>query len=246
MQGKACHRAKAVQCGLAVAIDLAAIGLQLDGISVPAAAIVPDSLVRQAQVEPVTIALVLDAAEDLTRVDEERLQTAVNSSPTLKAAELSGWVSLEVGWVDDARVVLLILAMTAGVLVLAGSMTAALLALSDARPDFATLGAIGAAPRTRRRIAGAYGWAIAFLGALLGAAVGFIPGVAITYPLTGDPDGHLVDKGLVDLSGAPIAAHYLVVPWPLIAALVMALPVLVGVVVAATTRSRLPMVARIE
>ncbi len=227
-------------------LTVPAIGLQLPGISVPAAAIVPDSLLREARLEPITVALVLDAEADLTRVDEERLQNAVNTSPTLKPEALTASVSLETGWTDDARVVLMILALTAGVLVLAGSMTAALLALSDARPDFATLGAVGAAPRTRRRIAAAYGWAIAFLGALLGAAVGFIPGVAITYPLTADPDGHLVDQGLVDLSGAPIAAHYLVIPWPLIVALVVALPILVGVVVGATTRSRLPMAARIE
>jgi len=42
------------------------------------------------------------------------------------------------------------------VLVLGGTLTATFLALSDARPDFATMGAIGATPRTRRLVAAAY------------------------------------------------------------------------------------------
>ena len=225
-----------------------AVGLHVAGVSSPAAAIVPESLVAQANVQPTITAVVVDGQADLTRLDEERLQNAIANSPALAAAGLTGYVSLDLGWVNDLRYVLLILGLTAGVLVLAGSMTAALLALSDARADFATLGAVGAAPRTRRRIAGAYGWAIAFLGACLGAVVGFIPGVAISYPLTSYAGwlGERIPDGMVDTSGAPIAEHYLVIPWPMIAVLVIGLPLLVGLVVALSTRSRLPMVARIE
>ena len=71
-----------------------------------------------------------------------------------------------------------------GVLMLGGTLTATFLALSDARPDLATLSAVGATPRTRRGVAAAYALVVGFVGALLGAAVGFIPGIAITYPLT--------------------------------------------------------------
>ena len=71
-----------------------------------------------------------------------------------------------------------------GVLMLGGTLTATFLALSDARPDLATLSAVGAAPRTRRRIAAAYALVVGFVGAILGAGVGFIPGVAISRPLT--------------------------------------------------------------
>ena len=225
-----------------------AIGLHVAGVSAPAVAIVPESLVEQADLEPSITAAIVDGPGDLTREDEERVQNAVTNSPTLAAAGLTGWAVLDVGWVNDLRYVLLILGLAAGVLVLAGAMTAALLALSDARADFATLGAVGAAPRTRRRIAGAYGWAIAFLGAVLGAAVGFIPGIAISYPLTWHSNwiGVEIPEGMVDLSGAPIAEHYLAIPWSMIAVLVFGLPVVVGLVVALVTRSKLPMVARIE
>ena len=67
---------------------------------------------------------------------------------------------------------------------LGGTLTATFLALSDARPDLATLSAVGAAPRTRRRVAAAYALVIGFVGAILGAGVGFIPGIAISRPLT--------------------------------------------------------------
>lgn len=221
-----------------------AIGLSVPGTGVPAAAILPEPVAARAGVDLVTSALVLDADRDLTAADRERLQYELETSPTLTAVGLTAYVTVEPGWQNDLRIVLLILGGAAGVLVLAGSLTAALLALSDARADFATLGAVGASPRTRRRIAGAYGWAIAFLGAVLGAAVGFIPGVAITYPLTTNGGGAL--DGRVDLTGAPIADHYLVVPWTMVVLLVVGLPVVVGLVVAGVTRSRLPMVARID
>ena len=68
---------------------------------------------------------------------------------------------------------------------------------------------------------------------MLGAAVGFIPGIAVTYPLTRSFDG----------SGP---SHYLDIPWLLIAALVVALPVLTAGVVGLVARSRLPVVARLD
>ena len=67
---------------------------------------------------------------------------------------------------------------------LGGTLTATFLALSDARPDLATLSAVGASPRRRRWSRRRTPWWSGFVGAVLGAAVGFIPGIAVTYPLT--------------------------------------------------------------
>ena len=131
------------------------------------------------------------------------------------------------------QVVLWILFGLAGVLMLGGTLTATFLALSDARPDLATLSAVGAAPRTRRGVAAAYALSVGAVGALLGAAVGFIPGIAVSYPLT---------RGF--LPGAP--AHYLDIPWTLILGLVVALPLVTALVVGLTARSRLPLVARLD
>lgn len=76
------------------------------------------------------------------------------------------------------------------------------------------------------------------VGAVLGAAVGFVPGIAVTYPLTGADWVQEVDPSLPD--------HFFAVPWLLIGAIVLALPLLTALVVGLSTRSRLPMVARID
>ena len=133
-------------------------------------------------------------------------------------------------------IVLLILAALGAVLMIGGTLTATFLALSDARPDLATLAAVGAAPRSRRRVAAAYAMVIGGVGAVLGLLVGFIPGIAITYPLTGsawDPRSTL-------------PGHVVAVPWGLLGFLVVALPLGIALVVGLTARSRLPLVARLD
>ncbi|MGC4110003.1 MAG: FtsX-like permease family protein [Nocardioides sp.] len=131
------------------------------------------------------------------------------------------------------KVVLWILFGLAAVLMLGGTLTATFLALSDARPDLATLSAVGASPVTRRAVAAAYAVSVGVVGAALGAAVGFVPGIAISYPLT---------RGYNP--GSP--SHYLSIPWVEIVGLVVALPVLTAVVVGVMARSRLPLVARLD
>nr|WP_246298559.1 FtsX-like permease family protein [Nocardioides panaciterrulae] len=147
---------------------------------------------------------------------------------------------VERGYVPDSSTLIIewILFGLGAVLMLGGTLTATFLALSDARPDLATLAAVGAAPRTRRGVAASYATFVGVVGALLGVAVGFIPGVAITYPLTGadwSPGG----------AGAG-AAHFLDVPWLLVLGLVVALPLLTAAVVGLCVRSRLPLVARLD
>ena len=138
---------------------------------------------------------------------------------------------------DEVRIVQLVLGGLGGLLMLGGTLTATFLALSDARPDLATLGAVGAAPRTRRTVAAAYALVVGAVGSALGALVGLVPGIAVTYPLT-----RPIDYG----SGVTGPAHYLDVPWVLLGVVVVGLPLLSALVVAATSRSRLPLVARLE
>ena len=61
------------------------------------------------------------------------------------------------------------LALLGAVLMLGGTLTATFLALSDARPDLSTMAAVGARPRTRRRVAAGYALIVGGVGALLGA-----------------------------------------------------------------------------
>ncbi len=155
---------------------------------------------------------------------------------------------------DDAtRILLLILGVLGGVLMLGGTLTTTYLALSDARPDLATLGAVGAAPRTRRAVAGSFAVVVALVGGVVGALVGFVPGIAVTYPLTSTGSSLVVDGGEAGSVTAgfnadqlPRSGPFLEIPWLLIGVLVIALPLLTGLLVAATTRSRLPLVARLD
>lgn len=137
---------------------------------------------------------------------------------------------------DSTRIVQWVLFGLGAILMLGGTLTATFLALSDARPDLATLAAVGATPGMRRGVAAAYALVVGVVGAVLGVGVGFIPGIAVTYPLTGNA---YAPPGV----GAP--DHYLAVPWLMVGGLVLALPLLTALVVGAAVRSRLPLVARL-
>ncbi len=157
----------------------------------------------------------------------------------LKGVTPDAHLSVERGYQrgPEATLILVVLAGLGAVLMLAGTLTATSLALSDAQPDLATLAAVGAAPRSRRSIAAAYALVIGVVGSVLGAAVGFVPGWAVTYPLTGD-------SWRPEASGLP--DHFVDIPWLLIGAVVIGLPLVTAAVAGLTTRSRLPMVARID
>lgn len=162
----------------------------------------------------------------------------VNEALLALDTEASMYVERGYQEADETRIVLLVLGSLGAVLMLGGTLTATFLSLSDARPDLATLSAVGAAPRTRRAVAASYALVIALVGALLGVGVGLIPGIAVTYPLTGA-------EWVQDLDPT-LPTHFLAVPWALIGSLVIALPLLTALLVGAFTRSRLPMVARID
>lgn len=197
----------------------------------PASAILPTSLAEELDLSVVTSSLRLTG--DLDRETETRIREAV-------AGATSGtFLYVERGYQRpaEATIILLVLGVLGGVLMLGGTLTATFLALSDARPDLATLSAVGAAPRTRRRVAASYALVVGFVGALLGAGVGFVPGIAISRPLTSfgyaGPDGTQTGP-------------FLDVPWLLIGTIVLALPLLTAAVVGLSARSRLPLVARLD
>ena len=154
----------------------------------------------------------------------------------LTGADQSAYLYTERGYQvsGSEQVVLWILFGLAAVLMLGGTLTATFLALSDARPDLATLSAVGASPRTRRVMAAAYAVSVGVVGAVLGAAVGFVPGIAISYPLTRS------------YGAGPGPSHYLSIPWLEIVGLVVLLPVVTALLVGLLARSRLPLVARLD
>jgi putative ABC transport system permease protein len=157
------------------------------------------------------------------------------ATPAVLSPAVAGHVSVERGYDGRGkRTAILVLAAAAAALMLGGTLGAALLALSDAKPDFSTLMSVGASPRVRRKVAAAYAGVIGLLGSVLGALAGFVPGIAISYPLTRD----------TQTAGGP--SHYLTIPWLLVLGLTIGVPLVAAGGAALLTRSRLPLASRLE
>lgn len=207
--------------------------VDLDTPTAPGQGVMSPAAARALGVEPTTVGLVVEGG--VSPADERDVSEAIAAI----TADAGFYVERGYQNSDETVILLLVLGTLGGVLMLGGTLTATFLALSDARPDLATLAAVGASPRSRRGVAASYAVVVGFVGAALGAAVGFVPGVAVTYPLTGASAGYYPG-----VEGLP--THYLDVPWLLIGTLVVVLPLLTALVVGLCTRSRLPMVARLD
>lgn len=121
-------------------------------------------------------------------------------------------------WSGGAQPVLgLAIALAAVFLALFGTWSAVALSAVDARPDLATLAAVGAGPSARRRVVAAQAATISVIGSVLGLVVGTLIGVGWTL-----------------LTSYPLA-----VPWQQLAALAVAVPVLATVAAWTVTSTRL-------
>ncbi len=237
-EGRSAARIRVVETGGGgERVTVPAVYVLQDGWNQLAAAVVSPDVVEKLGVETDTTALLV-GGPTLDGSTEESISEA------LAAISNKYYIYVERGFSNsDALIVMLVLAGVGGMLMVGGTLTATFLALSDARPDLATLAAVGAAPRTRRSVAAAYAGTIGLIGAVLGAAVGFVPGIAVSFPLTSG--GYTGPEG-VGASGVPLPDHYLDIPWLLIIGVVVLLPLLTAAVVGLTSRSRLPMVARLS
>ncbi|WP_328527852.1 FtsX-like permease family protein [Nocardioides sp. NBC_00368] len=212
-------------------VEVPATYLDVGERAAPAYAVVTPAMAEKLRVEPQVTGLYVEnarlSAEAETDLDE-----------ALAAGQFSTTILVERGYVErDSVVIVWILLVTLGsVLMIGGALTATHLAINDARPDLATLSAVGARTRTRRGVAASYALVVALLGAIPGALIGFVPGIAISYPIT--------TEGWPERDS--VAAHYLEIPWDLVGIVVVGLPLLIALIVAVTTRGRLPMVARVE
>ncbi|TFV91797.1 FtsX-like permease family protein [Blastococcus sp. CT_GayMR20] len=198
-------------------------------VQLPAVILVPPVLADRLPLEVQTTTLVTGGPDDpVTPEQEQQMQEAIGV--------LSGvaGVSVERGWQDDLAVARYVLSGLAALLVLVATLTATGLALTDARPDFATLAAVGAAPRTRRLTAMGSAAVVGGGGALLGVLVGLAPGIAVAYPLTaGDGFGTPGGQAVID------------VPWLLLGGVAVLVPLLAVAVTGLAVRSELPMSRRI-
>jgi len=226
-----------VETGAPVNLDKATVpGLTLDLTgNAPTIGIVPKALAERFGYQTATVGLLIDGG--LSEDQEKDVREA------LDAMTPGGYLYVERGFEPDAAtwIIQLVLAGLGAILMLGGTLTATFLALSDARPDLATLSAVGAAPRTRRAVAAAYALAVGGVGAVLGVLVGFVPGIAVTYPMTSSQWNPCRGE-----TCPPLPDNFLDIPWLLIGGLVVLLPLLVAGVVWVFARPRLPLVARLS
>ena len=217
--------------------EVTAAYVKVDGETAGPAAVISTAAAQAMGVEPAVVGLVT-GRDELSTDQESAVQEALGGIDDTHNLYVERGFQAD----DEVLIAQLILIGLGGVLMLGGTLTATFLALSDARPDLATLSAVGASPRTRRGVAAAYAVVVGFVGAVLGAAVGFIPGIAVTYPLTSQNYGTMAPDGSSEFASGP----FLDVPWLMIIGLVVALPLVTAAVVASFARSRLPLVARLD
>jgi putative ABC transport system permease protein len=135
------------------------------------------------------------------------------------------WVQVERGYRSENALVLAILTAGCAFVTLVGTAIAVVLSAVEGRSDHATLLAVGADPRRRRSLAMAQAGTVGLLGVGLGVVLGGIVGEAML--------------------GADIERP-LILPWSTLAQIVIGIPLLGVLIAGIFTRSRLPMVRRIE
>ncbi|MFD8754460.1 FtsX-like permease family protein [Kitasatospora sp. NPDC059577] len=140
-------------------------------------------------------------------------------------------LTIERGFQPKSDALTLALTGFAALVVLGAAGIATGLAAADSRQDQATLAAVGAPPRIRRTMAGLQCALIALLGALLGAANGFVPAV-----------GLLKSRA----SGFGAKPALITAPWVELLVVVLVLPVVAGLLAALFTKSRIPLGRRLS
>ncbi|MFI0368586.1 FtsX-like permease family protein [Actinomadura sp. 1N219] len=194
-------------------------------------AIVPPKLAERIGLPVGTEAFGVDRADHrVTKAEEARLtKTMTPYNPYSDA------VYVERGFTESFGTVTLLLASVAAVLALGGALIATSLAAADARPDLATLAAVGARPLTWRVLTMCQALFVAVLGCWLGIAGGLVPGLAVARPLTSQPEqAGVADHGTI-----------IDVPWTLLLAIGVLIPCAAALVAATFTRDRLPMTHRV-
>ncbi len=132
---------------------------------------------------------------------------------------------VEKGYQSPARLWMLGVLGAATVVTLLGVAISVSLSAAEGRADLATLAAVGAPPRRRRNLAAAQAWVLGQLGCLLGVGVGALYGYT---------------------AHAAFGSPTFVIPWQEIGGIVIVVPLFAGLLAWLMTRSRLPMVRRVD
>jgi putative ABC transport system permease protein len=176
----------------------------------------------------------VDSNGPINRATQDRMTAAV------QAVSDTGSIEIERGFERDDTVALLILMGIIGAIILVATFVSTALSMAEQLPLMGTLAAVGATRMTRRKLAAAQAFHLAGLGAVVGAAIGILPGIAAARTVTttfGRTYGGFSDQ-LPEMVGP-----FVVVPWLQIAAPIVVIP-LVAAVFAFVSIRRAPTVTR--
>ncbi|ROS23656.1 ABC transporter permease [Cellulomonas sp. PhB150] len=173
-------------------------------------------------VEALPSGFVLTSAESPTQAAEVAARAAVSGD--------GARIDVERGYEGQTPLMLWILVIAALVVGLGATGLAMALAAAEFRPDLATLAAVGASPRTRRRVSAAQSAVIVLLGVGLGTMTGLVLGWVLVHSY----------EGFDGASRLPVT-----VPWPQVVAILVGVPLVTIVGAYLLTRSRLPVTRRL-
>lgn len=146
---------------------------------------------------------------------------------------------IEAGYQGDNSIVMLALAVFAGLVTIGAAGIATGLAQADAEADLKTLAAVGAAPRVRRTLSGFQCGVVALMGVVLGSAAGILPAVGLRLTQQREADSlyrRSIEQGYTSLTEAapfvPIS-----VPWETLGGLLVVVPLGAALLAALVTRS---------
>ncbi|MEO5981641.1 MAG: FtsX-like permease family protein [Pedococcus sp.] len=148
-----------------------------------------------------------------------------------------GGVYVERGFQRYDETAMRIMMGVAALLILIVTLISTALSMAEQQADLGTLAAVGATRRTRRAFAASQSMVVGFIGAVLGIAVGLVPGIAVSYPLTRN-NSYDPLSGLDTTTGP-----YLEIPWTPLLLVVLGVPLLAGLLSAAAIR-KAPMMSR--
>jgi putative ABC transport system permease protein len=131
---------------------------------------------------------------------------------------------VERGYVSEYGLGLLALVIGSAIVTLGATGVVTGLAQADSRPDYATLAAVGATPRMRRKLATCQAAVVAGLGTVLGMAAGFVPAIAF---INADTQLNLI------------------LPWRNLLIVLVGLPLMAALLAGLMVRSRLPLERRL-
>jgi putative ABC transport system permease protein len=173
-----------------------------------------------------------ETARTLGTINVQQTHLALTREPTKAELQTArnflgseSALKIEKGYQSPADKALVILLSVAAVVTLLGVAIAVSLSAAEGRADLATLAAVGAKPRQRRNLAAAQAWLIGQLGCVLGVFVGALYGYTARVAF-----------------GSP----YFAIPWRELGGMVLLIPLCAGLLAWLLTRSRLPMVSRID